>query len=1150
MTIEEIAKKYGGTVVSTQEEDTYPDEVVRRFGKQEPKPAIDIEEIAKKYGGTLVTQEEPAAVDPIEIAKKYGGAETPTSQTKRMMQNMQENTQRLSISEAEFGGFAPALGGEEPTVPLKPKEVPKTMFEDLTKDKNFNDIESYAVARFGESGKQRKDESKEDYVKRWMRAMRFTTLNTSANGVPELIWLSNAKKEDVEKAAKAWKLYDSVPDFYEKGGQGGIMPVIEGVAAVVSDVSNLASAGLGSYAKYQIARGLIQDTIKQRVKSAAIAGSVGATIGTASEAVQQQIEIETGRLERLDPTRLAIAAGLEAVFSAGETAGTIAAAGKIKTTKQDLEEVLKGKMPGKTDPQTEKFLEVWDKDLESTLTEFDKFEGRQVLDKLSPPTDVTQAQVGKSLARRAVDVARYILDKDETFREAKERVVNKEQMISDAIKDVYMSLDKRKIVGDTEVPVIDDVILEAALDSAGISLKEFGQAARTTVSDGASIMAAYSDAAKKLRQAMDIDDESMKVIERMYGRDETVPDSFGWFGDGIRRVERESKALVVSAIGTTIRNVMGTGVGMTYESATRFVESSMYAIGKTTKAAWDMTVNGKAYERGAITKGLNTIVKDSLNNLVYLTNAGISAEVTDKILKHNPRIKNQIFNALQETGNQELSKIAKFANTFNVAQDVLFRRAIFNASVERQMRRAGLDMYKVLAEGKRIPSDIIKNAADESLMGTFSFMPKQGIGHDFVKFFERPGMSLLNPFPRFMVNAISFQLKTNPLIAGARTAADLSQAMLKKKTDPVKAERLGRRAMERVSQGIVGGAALLAAYEYRKENSDIPAYELRNEDGSTTDTRAIFPLGPILVTAELARLVNESKWSDIKVRETLETLIGMKLPAGTQMTFIEAIPELAQAVLEGIEGKESDRAKEIAGRFVGDFLTRFIQPLQPVFQYLESFSKEMQTARDPNVIESDSIVSEATLNRIKNKLPIEALPEGTVEPLPEAVQYFREGPPMRPGEFFNALTGVRPTPARNRLEQEVVNLGVQPYTFYTPSGARAVDREIIETALPYVEELVFERLDREDYKDLSKDQQRLAFSETMREAVAIAREEVLANFADEDQKLYHKLVFNKMPAAQRRILNAAYARDNDGRTIDEDEAYDMHYEYLGELAVR
>ncbi len=91
---------------------------------------------------------------------------------------------------------------------------------------------------------------------------------------------------------------------------------------------------------------------------------------------------------------------------------------------------------------------------------------------------------------------------------------------------------------------------------------------------------------------------------------------------------------------------------------------------------------------------------------------------------NNPRLQSQLFSALQETGNAELSKVARIANTFNVAQDALFRRAIFTASVERQLRGIGMDMYQIMADGKNVPSNILQNAADDALKGTFSYMPK------------------------------------------------------------------------------------------------------------------------------------------------------------------------------------------------------------------------------------------------------------------------------------------------------------------------------------------------------------------------------------------------------------------------------------------
>jgi ribosome biogenesis GTPase A len=65
------------------------------------------------------------------------------------------------------------------------------------KPENLQVIREYGETRFGESGKQKPDESDEDYAKRFMTAMRQVEWNTTLNAVPELNWLANAKPDQV-----------------------------------------------------------------------------------------------------------------------------------------------------------------------------------------------------------------------------------------------------------------------------------------------------------------------------------------------------------------------------------------------------------------------------------------------------------------------------------------------------------------------------------------------------------------------------------------------------------------------------------------------------------------------------------------------------------------------------------------------------------------------------------------------------------------------------------------------------------------------------------------------------------------------------------------------------------------------------------------
>jgi len=1059
--------------------------------------------------------------------------------------------------------------GEE----LPPKEV--VNFDELIKPDNLETIKAYAEARFGNAGKQKEGESDQDYVKRWMTAMRQIEWNTTMNGVPELNWIYNAKKEDVLKAAKAHELYEKVPDWYEKGGQPGARPFGEAALSAVSDPASLLGFGVGAFARYKAARAGINVALKERIKAISGGAAVEAVVGAAATSVDAQRELELEKSlandkldtqiqrlqdayefgevdddvysmiledieqertdiknKKIDPTRVAIGGAFSAVFG-GLEAGTAFRKPKL-STKQDLEKVLASRTKTPEDAQTKKLLDAFDADMEDTLTKFDVFEGRQILDELSPQTALTQAEVRKDINTRAINVARYILTADPSFSQVKQRVAAGQQKVSDAVKDVFLSIDS-----------IDEDILDAALNKSGLTLKEFGQATRTTVADAASIMQGYSTLAKVLKKAVKLDPEAERLIDKMYGKDQEITSAMGYIGNGIKRLERESKAFVVSSIATTVRNAYGSTASVTMDAATRIIEGTIFAMGSAAKAAANGGVVSGVKELGT---GLNMMVRDAFNTLTYLTNAGITAEVTDKLLAYNPKLQHTLFHALQETGTEDLSRAARLANTFNIAQDVFFRRAIFTASVERQMRRVGLDMYQVMADGKNIPTSVLQNAADDALKGTFSYMPKpqkkgintveakaEGLANQFVKFFESvPGGSLVVTFPRFMSNAMAFQYRYSPLGA-ASGVQEMIMAAAKFDKNPDVANRLYREGLEKFSRGAVGTAAIYAAYKYRLDNQDTEWYNIQNEDGSTVDTRAVFPIGPYLAVGDFIAKMKLGRPEDASVGEMLEAIAGMKMPAGTQSTLLNSLPELIAAE----EGKEADRFQKGLGKLIGDFVGRFFQPAQPIFAYFDQFDEESQIARDPNVLNSDNLLAESAINRVQVKVP------GYKEELPETVQYLRNEQEVRvrAGEFLNLLTGVRVVPAVNKIEEEFKTLNLDPYTFYGISGDKTYDRTLITKSGPYVEQFVGKLIDSDRYLMMTPAQRKIAITNNMQYALSIGRSLAQAELTMSDRDRVNKMTFYKLPQRDRKAINELYADNNDGRTLDEDKAYDQVYKY-------
>lgn len=1027
-----------------------------------------------------------------------------------------------AISEAAVEDVAPSERE------LPPKKI--TNFENLTKSENLNIIRDYAEARFGKSGLQKKEESDQDYVKRWMTSMRQVEWNTTLNAVPELNWIYNSTQPEAEMAAAAHQLYDTIPDWYEEGGQPGIRPFAEAAASLITDPTNLIGFGIGAGARYAAARSAINVALKSKLRTKAVVGAMGAeaTLGVAESLIQQQIRVETGLEEEVKVSEALLSGAFSSVFGFLEVRGAFRSPGM--STKEELETILASKkMVVPKDAATKDLADKFDKEMEETLTEFDIFEGRKILDEISPQTELTSAEIRKDINRKAIDVAKYIMQDDPTFRP------KEGQKVSDAVKDLFMSIEE-----------INDAALDAALKRADITPAEFAKASRTTVADAASVMQGYSSLARTLRRVGEIDPEAQKIVEAMYGKNQDITSAMGYVLRGIRRLERESKALVVSSIATTARNMMGTTIGMTFESAGRIVEGVLYQGGKAIGSA----ATGK-YEKGDLTRGLNTVVKDAFGSFMYLTNAGLTAEVADKILVDNPRLQQYLFSALQETGTANLTKVSRIANTFNVAQDVFFRRAILTASVERQMRAVGMNMFEVLANNKKIPSDILQNAAEDALKGTFSYMPKparkgqvtfesgaEGFANLFVKFFETvPGGSLAVTFPRFMTNAMAFQYKYSPFGA-ASGVSDMVAAARKFDKDPVGADRLYREGSAKLGKGSVGIAALYAAYKYRLENQDTNWYNTQAEDGSTVDTRPIFPIAPYLAVGDFLAKLKLGTVDGRRVDEYIQSIVGLKVPSGAQGYLVE---QLATA-FGNAEGKEADKLQIAIGKVIGDFAGRFIQPGQPIFNYFDLFDREAQVARDPNVIEGDNLLTEAALNRVQVKVP------GFKEDLPEAVRYLREETPMRGGEFFNTLLGIRVVPRVNDIEKEFITLGLEPYTFFGSSGDKTYDREVILNSQEHITSLVTNLIDSDRYQDMTRAQKKIALAENMSQALQLGRAVTQGEMMSNDIERVDKMTFNRLPNRERAAINELYSQEHGGRTMDEDEAYDLVHEYQARLA--
>lgn len=1032
---------------------------------------------------------------------------------------------------------------------------PKFDYEELYKrDDIFNVIKDYA--KVAQNKEFKEGQSREAFVADFMSKMRGVEFNAVFDTIPELNKMRNATPEDAAKMALARNVYSRTKSAGEKGGQTGFAPYWDVLKAIATDPSNYVGFGAGAGGKAALGRSLAKEasrvalgeageaTVKSRMASLltptagkikGIATVAEASAGVGQNVIGQRLEQQTAKalgqeVPELSVGQMAVAALLSGTGGYWEAKQTLKPS-TGKTGAQQLQEIINKKEKTPADPnapftKTEKtILDPVTENMDKIVDEFTKAEGRKILDEVSPITSLTEPQIQKDLSQRAIRVAMHVIETDEAFR------VKPNQKISSAISEVFANLETGKI---------SDAVLEQAIVKAGLTPEDFARANKTTVTDAAKVMQQYSAASRLYNRLKQIDPEQQKLADKLFGKQDEITSALGYVGQAFRWLDREGKAWMVSGLGTTVRNIIGTSAGLTFNSAASLIEGSLYTVGKTLGSA----STGKRLD--TLKTGFADTIKDAFSVYGYLYKQGLSTEVSDILLKSSPSLRNALFSATQEGTDKSVSQLAQLFNTLNVTQDAFFRKAIFTAAVDKHARRAGIDMYQVIGDGKTIPASILQQATDDTLKATFSYMPKpqkeitfesgaEALGNVFVKVMETPGLSIAAPFARFMSGAIAFQYRYS-VFGAVSGAEDILTGALLKNAGKEGGDKLVRRGTENLSKGVVGTALLAYAYDYRLKNQDTEWYNYKTDEGTTVDLRSIFPAGPLLAVGDF--IAKRSMGLEPKTAEAFEAIIGMKMPAGTQNTILD------QVFAAFSSEKDADRIEKSIGKVLGDYAGRFTQPfvIKNIYDFLDLFREEGSVARDPNVIMSDDKITEAALNRIQAKLPI------AKESLPEAQPYLRQGPVVREGEFFNSLIGFREVPNKSIEEKEIASLGVDPYRLYGgSSGDKEYDRAFIKIANPLVKQFMDRALNSERYQALPEIKKKESIFNTVKDAVQQARDLTEAKFMSENPDKIYKMKFDKLSADKRKIINEDYAKDHGGKTLEEAKDYKAVYKYEPQL---
>lgn len=1056
----------------------------------------------------------------------------------------------------------PAKALEARAAEIKAEEAKQTPFKDLYQDDaKFKTVYDYALSRFGKEGDMRDGETREDYIARWASHMRMTN-NNILSGTQELQYLNNAKREDILKAQAAYDVWDKTAGYFSpQGGQGGAKPVLDFLGAVVSDPTTAISLGAGKLAssafmKTASEKGL-QAAIKSRLGTLAAVPAVEGSGAALSDVTAQKIELTTTKaqvdqmkelLPQLSPeqqaefkpqidaleakveegvsgTRAAVAGAIGAATGAVEVGALLGTAKAVKGKPvPQLSEMLEARKPAAEAAPKVEVKAVKDPTEKALEDQYDIFEGRKLLDEQGKPTAVAEMQIRNDVNQTAAKVAQEVWTRLPEFAPAVD------QKISDAVKNVFMNIDQ-----------IDDVVLQDSLAKAGITAEEFARMNRTTVGDAGRTLQAYSVLARIQNKLKSIDPAAAKEVDEMYGKRNAITSAFTGLRDLSMRLDRELKALMVSQVATTIRNGFSGAAVVTFGAASEAIESALYRMGKT---AGELATGAPV--TGSFTGGLKGVYDDAVRTTFYLGQTDLSSDVAERLLSGSPKLREMIIKTAGETGDARLSKVGQIANTLNVAQDAFFRKAIFTASVEKQLERVGINMYDVLAQGKTVPFDVLKNATDEALTATFSKMPTKGPMFHAIKFIEELGPigSTVIPFPRFMANAMTWTYKHSPMgvFSGSTDVAVGLAKQAKGEADGLAQTMVG---LENISKGAVGTAAIYAAYKYRQENQDTNWYDVKNPDGSLVDARALFPAAPFLALGDYLVKFEKARTDEFKTKEFLEAMTGFKAPAGTYAWFGDKFAEAMSNMQTG-EGGADQKVSTFFGEWAGEYFGRALVPVQQISDIIGAIDRDETLPRDAyQIAPGKEGFTESAKQQLMKRTPVVKQELPVYQPATREEAAFNDAGPLK------MFTGITVKGKPTELEDEITRLKIPSNKIFTSTGDKIVDADARKIMAPLLLQTYETIKNTEWYQTSSQDVQKIALQNTIAFAQKNAKEIATNKSAAEafnkgEQARIFAVKYSALPAEVRRATADMYQQQT-GKNLEETKAYQEALAYAAAI---
>ena len=1061
---------------------------------------------------------------------------------------------------------------------VKEEEAAKYSYDDLHKNTDLlNKLTEYGRVRLGKNGLPQKGESSKDYVDRVVSHIRSITEDPNPLRVTsEQEWINNSKPEDVVKAGQAYDILENTASFLDPRGQAPLSALKDYAGLMLSNPLTYASLGVGKVAVNIVGKEAAKFGIKKalttKIGATAAAsplvfeGASGAVtnvskqkreLAVADATVQEmekllpslseedqnkllpKIEAERAKVDKGISVSEAITMGvIQAPFGLLEVAPLIVAATKgtkfLKGDKLTLKDLTDARKKQTEVSGGSKNLTGDEAADNVAVTTTNIYDGGDLLDMQGSPTSIAQMQVKNSIDKQADLIAASIWKQIPEFApKAGEKTFEAVQRTLDSFDKLPDNVIKQSMEdAGTDLPNFMTRLSAAGLDED--ALKKFSSMYGVSTSDAARTLQSKSVISRMLNKMKEVDPEGAKAVDALFGKKDPVAGPMMTFKGWIDKADRNMITAMTTNMSTVMRNAFGVGANLTYGAAEEGIESLIFNTGR--KIAGKMRGSPVA---GDIGKGFNGVIDDTVSGYFYLGQGDLSKEITEEALKNNPMLMSKMLATAEDMKNSDLIAPIRILNTPAVIMDNYVRRAVFSASIDNNLRKAGLNLVDLIAQDKNIPIDVLRQGVDDALTFTFSKTPTEGIGLAFVKGVEaaRPISTAVFPFARFLVNATQWTAKHyNPWYAGKGAAEALEGVRLLKNGDEAGSKML-LQGSERIAQQATGMATLLAAYAYRKENQDKPWNIMKSDDGTNVDVKYLFPMNVPFALADFYYKIANGNPEDFKAMDLIEALTGFK-SVGSTSESLERIKEIVSSVFTTDE-KETDQSalnkvSRSSGDLIGAWLGRATVPLNQVSDIISAFDSNEALPRDIYVTkpEESRTFLTAVGKNIQKGIPIlkQALPE--YQPATRTQAPFRDTGPLK------QMTGLALVPPKTAIETEIEARNIPFNAIFSTTGDKTVDAEARKFMANNIDTYINPIINMDLYKNATDAGKAIdlknALAELQNDAKKMAIDESIAKFYKmEKVPPIEQKQFEALPPKLRRVTLDFYKQQN-GKSFESD----------------